>query len=146
VRDFLVNAQDLPEGWHIEGLIGLSFLHQFNYEVRSLERPAGRWENLWSSEQTCVVTLVDREAVIDKLVYTAQSWRDGPKSIAPRRSLRPRIATRCTWARIEALLRNRAFAGEYTRAREQWRNGILAVSPPGTYWLHRFASVPGLPT
>jgi hypothetical protein len=27
--------------------------------------------NLWSSEQTCVVNLVDRDAVIDKLVYTA---------------------------------------------------------------------------
>jgi hypothetical protein len=31
----------------------------------------GRWENFWPSEQTCVVKLVDREAVIDKLVYTA---------------------------------------------------------------------------
>jgi len=37
MRDFLVNAQDLPQGWHIEGLVGLSFLHQFNYEVRSFE-------------------------------------------------------------------------------------------------------------
>jgi hypothetical protein len=31
----------------------------------------GRWENFWSSEQTCVVKLVGREAVLDKLVYTA---------------------------------------------------------------------------
>lgn len=36
-HNFRVNAQDLPEGWNIEGLVGLSFLHQFNYEVRSLE-------------------------------------------------------------------------------------------------------------
>jgi len=36
-RDFRVHVQDLPEGWGIEGLIGLSFLHQFNYEVRSQE-------------------------------------------------------------------------------------------------------------
>jgi len=36
-RNFRVHAQDLPEGWGIEGLIGLSFLRQFNYEVRSLE-------------------------------------------------------------------------------------------------------------
>jgi predicted aspartyl protease len=35
--DFRVHAQDLPEGWGIEGLIGLSFLRQFNYEIRSLE-------------------------------------------------------------------------------------------------------------
>jgi hypothetical protein len=33
----------------------------------------GRWENLWSCEQTCVVNLVDRAAVIDKLVYTASN-------------------------------------------------------------------------
>jgi predicted aspartyl protease len=36
-RRFRVNAHELPEGWNIEGLIGLSFLRQFNYEVRSLE-------------------------------------------------------------------------------------------------------------
>jgi hypothetical protein len=31
----------------------------------------GRWENLWASEQACVVKLVGREDVLDKLVYTA---------------------------------------------------------------------------
>lgn len=36
-NDFRVHAQDLPEGWGIEGLIGLRFLRQFNYEIRSLE-------------------------------------------------------------------------------------------------------------
>lgn len=36
-RNVRVHAQDLPEGWNIEGLIGLSFLRQFNYEVRSQE-------------------------------------------------------------------------------------------------------------
>lgn len=35
--DFRVHAHDLPEGWGIEGLIGLSFLKQLNYEVRSVE-------------------------------------------------------------------------------------------------------------
>lgn len=35
--DFRVHAHDLPEGWGIDGLIGLSFLRQLNYEVRSLE-------------------------------------------------------------------------------------------------------------
>jgi predicted aspartyl protease len=34
---FLVHAHDLPEGWGIDGLIGLSFLRQFNYEIRSIE-------------------------------------------------------------------------------------------------------------
>jgi hypothetical protein len=39
--------------------------------ARSQNALRGRWENLWSAEQSCVVRLVDREAVIDKLVYTA---------------------------------------------------------------------------
>lgn len=36
-RDFRVYAQDLPSGWDIAGLVGLSFLRRFNYEVRSVE-------------------------------------------------------------------------------------------------------------
>ncbi len=35
--DFRVHVQDLPEGWGIEGLIGLSFLRLLNYEIRSRE-------------------------------------------------------------------------------------------------------------
>jgi hypothetical protein len=45
--------------------------HFHNLLARSQNALRGRWENMWSSEQTCVVKLVDREAVIDKLVYTA---------------------------------------------------------------------------
>jgi predicted aspartyl protease len=37
VRDFRVHAHDLPEGMGIGGLLGLSFLRQFNYEIRSGE-------------------------------------------------------------------------------------------------------------
>jgi REP element-mobilizing transposase RayT len=209
--------------------------------ARSQNVLRGRWENLWSSEQVCVVTLVDRDAVIDKLVYTAtnpvqdhlvdrvhhwpgvnglaallagralratrplhffrpggpmpdavemrlaippelgpeaevlaelrqrvqtveaehaaqrqrtgdrvcgrravlaQSWRDRPASFEPRRNLRPRVATRSKWARLEALLRNRSFVQDYMCARERWRAGSPAVFPPGTYWLRRFAGVP----
>ena len=209
--------------------------------ARSQNALRGRWENFWSSEQVCVVKLIDRDAVIDKLVYTAtnpvqahlvdrvhhwpgvnglaallanrplratrplhffrpdgpmpdavemsltippelgptaellselrdrvraieeqcvavrlqtggrvqgrravlaQSWREYPTSYEPRRNLRPRVATRNKWARMEALLRNRAFAAEYALAREKWRDGAPAVFPPGTYWLQRFASVP----
>ena len=213
--------------------------------ARSQNALRGRWENLWSAEQTCVVKLVDREAVIDKLVYTAtnpvqdhlvdvvrhwpgvnglgallagrplratrplhffrpdgpmpdalelpltipaelgpaalvlselrdrvrtvelereaerartgrrvlgrravlaQSWRDYPASVEPRRNLRPQVAGRSKWARIEALLRNRAFVVEYASARDRWHDGVPAVFPPGTYWLQRFASVPVLET
>jgi biotin-(acetyl-CoA carboxylase) ligase len=39
--------------------------------ARSQNALRGRWENFWSSEQVCVVRLVNREDVIAKLVYTA---------------------------------------------------------------------------
>ncbi len=35
--DFRVHVHDLPEGYGIQGLLGLSFLRQFNYEIRSAE-------------------------------------------------------------------------------------------------------------
>jgi REP element-mobilizing transposase RayT len=48
------------------------FIEHFHKLVaRSQNALRGRWENFWASEQTCVVNLVDRNAVIDKLVYTA---------------------------------------------------------------------------
>jgi hypothetical protein len=84
--------------------------------------------------------------VLGRRAVLAQAWRDSPASVEPRRNLRPRVATRSAWARIEALLRNRAFTVEYARARDRWRNGIPAVFPPGTYWLQRFAAVPVLET
>jgi len=185
--------------------------------ARSQNALRGRWENFWSSEQVCIVRLVDREDVMNKLVYAAtnpvkdhlvaqvhhwpgvnglpallferplratrpwhffrtegkmpeavemrlsiqpelgpaaevlaelrqrvkavedaaalerqrtgrrvygrravlaQSWRDQPSSDAPRRNLRPRVAARNMWARIEALQRNRAFVAAHGEARE----------------------------
>jgi putative transposase len=208
--------------------------------ARSQNALRGRWENFWSSEQVCVVTLIDRDAVMDKLVYTAtnpvqdhlvdrvhhwpgvnglaallagrclrarrpchffrpdgpmpeevemrltippalgpeakvvaelrervqaveaehdaerrrtgrrvlgrrcvlqQSWRGFPSSVEPRRTLRPQVASRSKWHRLEALLRNRAFIEDYIRARDAWREGNLVAFPPGTYWLRRFANV-----
>jgi hypothetical protein len=37
VTDFRLHVQDLPETLGIQGLLGLSFLRQLNYEVRSAE-------------------------------------------------------------------------------------------------------------
>jgi len=209
--------------------------------ARSQNALRGRWENFWSSEQSCVVKLVDRDAVMNKLVYTAtnpvlnhlvdrvhhwpgvngltalltgrsvqarrplhffrpdgsmpseikmrlviptelgpeaevlaelrervraveieqddarqrtgqrvcgrravlaQSWRGQPTSDEPRRNLRPQVAAQSRWARIETLLRNRAFVKEYSLARQRWLDGLHVEFPPGTYWLRRFAHVP----
>jgi hypothetical protein len=35
--DFLIHVHDLPTGFGIDGLLGLSFLRRFNYEIRSIE-------------------------------------------------------------------------------------------------------------
>jgi hypothetical protein len=56
--------------------------------------------------------------------------------------LRPRIATRSLWARVEALMRNRSFVLEYAEARSRWCAGVVTLFPQGTYWLHRFAAAP----
>jgi ectoine hydroxylase-related dioxygenase (phytanoyl-CoA dioxygenase family) len=71
-----------------------------------------------------------------------QSWRDQPSSVEPRRTLRPRVAARSMWVRIEALQRNRIFLADYATAREAWLHGTAVMFPLGTYWLRRFANVP----
>jgi hypothetical protein len=80
--------------------------------------------------------------VCGRRAVLAQSWRGQLGIREPRRNLRPRVAAPNKWARIEALLRNRAFAREYMEARQQWRAGVQVLLPPGTYWLRRFAYVP----
>jgi hypothetical protein len=82
--------------------------------------------------------------VLGRRAVLAQSWRGCPTNCEPRRNLRPQVASRSLWTRLEALLRNRAFVVEYTDARERWRAGDPAVFPAGTYWLRRFAAVPVL--
>jgi hypothetical protein len=34
--DFRIHVHDLPEGFGIEGVLGLSFLRRFDYQVRSI--------------------------------------------------------------------------------------------------------------
>jgi len=70
-----------------------------------------------------------------------QSWRDSPSSVEPRRNLRPRVAARNTWARVEALRRNDEFVAAYRTARAAWLRGLPVVFPAGTYWLRRFANL-----
>ena len=81
------------------------------------------------------------DRVLGRRAVLQQSWRGYPSSVEPRRTLRPKVASRSKWSRIEALLRNRAFIEDYVRARDAWREGNRVAFPPGTYWLRRFANV-----
>jgi hypothetical protein len=60
----------------------------------------------------------------------------------PRRNLRPRIAARNPWSRLEALRRHREFLAAYREARARWIDGDAIPFPVGTYWLRWFAHVP----
>ena len=73
------------------------------------------------------VPLLGRRAIL------RQAWRGQPTSRKPRRGLRPRIAARSRWTRIEAHQRCREFLASYREARDRWLRGLAAVFPIGTY-------------
>ena len=80
--------------------------------------------------------------VLGRARILRQSWRDCPTSHEPRGGLRPRVAARSKWARIETLQRNQTFLKAYRLARAAWLAGIQVRFPMGTYALRRFANVP----
>jgi hypothetical protein len=82
------------------------------------------------------------QRVYGRRAVLQQPWWGRPTSFESRRNLRPRVAARSKWARIEALLRNRAFLVDYAAARAGWHEGATVMFPMGTYWLRRFANVP----
>ena len=79
--------------------------------------------------------------VLGRYAILRQSWRDSPTSREPRRGLRPTIAARSLWARLEAIQRKRDFIAAYRRARLALIAGTPIAFPPGTYWLRRFLRV-----
>jgi len=75
-----------------------------------------------------------------EIMGVARVLRQRPTSRAvsaePRRLLKPRVAARDRWKRIEALSRLKDFLRAYRDARESMRRGVRDVLfPAGTYWL-----------
>src|SRR5512133_2241546 len=59
-----------------------------------------------------------------------------PPAGEPRFELKPRIAARDKWRRIEGLLRLKSFVHAYRAASAEWRSGVRdVVFPSGTYLL-----------
>jgi putative transposase len=56
--------------------------------------------------------------------------------------IKPTLAAKSAWARVEALARNQEFVQHYRRARLAWLDKRPIAFPQGTYWLRRFAGVP----
>ncbi len=79
--------------------------------------------------------------VVGRYAVLRQSWRESPTSREPRRNLRPIIAARSLWARLEAIQRKREFTAAYREARKALLAGAPILFPYGTYWLRRFAGV-----
>jgi REP element-mobilizing transposase RayT len=76
----------------------------------------------------------ERRSVLGAVRVLAQ-WpyaRPGPGE--PRRRLRPRVATRDKWKRIELLTRLKGFLEAYRAALDEWQGGERqSVFPAGTY-------------
>jgi len=79
--------------------------------------------------------------VVGRYAVLRKSWRDSPKGPERRRGLRPTIAARSLWARLEAIQRKRDFVEAYRWARQAMLAGKPIPFPPGTYWLRRFVGV-----
>jgi len=105
------------------------------FRRRLRERVAAEEARFAEERRRAGKTVLGRRAVL------LQSWRDCPTSREPRRRLRPRIAARCIWRRIEAKQRCKVFLAAYRAARADWLAGLETAFPVGTYWLRRFANV-----
>jgi REP element-mobilizing transposase RayT len=72
----------------------------------------------------------------------AQDPFDAPKSLTPRFNLKPKVACKNKWARIEALSRNRGFWEKYRASFLSHMAGVAnVVWPFGTYWMKKFGKV-----
>jgi putative transposase len=78
-----------------------------------------------------------RVAVLGARRILAQSWDARPGDAEPRRQVNPTLACRDKWLRIERLKSNRLFQALYRRAFTDFRAGLSATFPFGT-WLMRF--------
>jgi len=120
-------------------------------EVVELElvRPP-EWSHLteqqWADKIRAAVTKQEEEAaaeraakgtkVLGRKAILRQSPFSSPKTCAERRGLRPRVASRDKWRRIERLRANKVFQRRYREAYDRRRAGETdVVFPYGTYKL-----------
>jgi REP element-mobilizing transposase RayT len=72
----------------------------------------------------------------------AQKVTASPRTFEPRGKLKPRVAARNAWKRIEALLQLKTFLTDHQAALEAWRAGDRSVLfPAGTYRMRVFCDV-----
>ncbi|MBV8761398.1 MAG: hypothetical protein JO257_29135 [Deltaproteobacteria bacterium] len=79
--------------------------------------------------------------VVGRYAILRQSWRESPTSHQRRRGLRPTIAARSLWKRLEAIQRKREFAAKYRKARQALLDGAPIPFPFGTYRMRHLVGV-----
>jgi REP element-mobilizing transposase RayT len=60
-------------------------------------------------------------SILGRGAVLRQAWHEAPTTFEPRRVMSPRVAAINRWARVEALVRNKAFVRAYAVARSLWR-------------------------
>jgi REP element-mobilizing transposase RayT len=76
------------------------------------------------------------QALLGTKHVLAQSPFARPSSSEQRRGMKPRVAERDRWRRVEALTRLADFVGAYREAWEDFARGLReTVFPHGTYWM-----------
>jgi putative transposase len=126
-------------------------------EVVTLQiyRPSG-FENLNAEEWAELVEesvrgkeAVERErrrasgvSILGRQRILQQNPFDEPNGHARHFQMSPRVAAKSKWARIEALLRNRAFVERYRDAFIRHIAGFAnVIFPFGTFWMRKFGKV-----
>jgi REP element-mobilizing transposase RayT len=115
----------------------------------SFERPGG-FDSALDFDSALAMALATREAEAAARMATEQrtfhgaAWvlaqepTSSPTTTEPLRALNPRVASRDTGTRIEALSRLAEFVADYRAALAEWRKGVRNVLfPPGTYLMRR---------
>jgi hypothetical protein len=135
---FFRNDGDMPE------IISLTIARPHGFE----DLQPGDWANLITGRvrakesehrqrrKTKGIQVLGRERIL------RQDPFDCPSGHAPRFQMSPQVAAKNKWARIEALLRNRAFIEKYRVAFVGHIAGLANVLFPfGTYWMRKIAKV-----
>jgi hypothetical protein len=137
-KHFFRDDSDMPE------VVSLNIVRPHGFEALSQSEWAGLvTERVRSKEvdhrqhrAAKGITVLGRDRILRQNPFHC------PGGHALRFQMSPRVAAKNKWARIEALLRNRAFIERYRDAFRRHMTGLANVLFPfGTFWLHKFAKV-----
>jgi hypothetical protein len=137
-RHFFREAGDMPPSVSLTFARPAAFQSLSHKEYADLVR-----QNVQRTEEAAALDRKSRGVrVLGPQRVLNQDWRACPASYEQRGSLKPTVATRNKWRRIEALQEKTTFWDEYAAARRRFFDGHRdVVFPAGTYKLRRFSEV-----